>query len=231
MTRRTLISRRRPDDTTNTDKQTAPNMTAKLTAADATERTPEAGAPSEGAHTIMVKLRLLNDKQRLVEDRHRAESMAEFKGRHLTTETTANPIICIDVLLYPELIAVGMLVWGQRLRYPELFSGAAVLLLAVMTLPFACFAPATFLPLELPPARRRTDRFEQRQGFRGGVTATRPTSGILITFPNLSWRSGGGGRGVSPSRHRGLSSFPMSRHRGAGTRSFSIPRMRPIGFG
>ena len=201
--------RKAEDTATNTEKQMAPNTTAERTAADATERTPEAGASSDGAHTIIVKLKLLNDKQRLVEGR-RAEPMAEFKGRHrkrtaAATETAANPIIRIGVLLYPVLIAVGMLVWDQRLRYPDLFSGAAVLLLAKMTLLFACFASATFLPLELLPARRRTDQFQQRQGFRGGVTATRPTSGILITFPNLSWRSEGGSRGVSPSGHRGLS--------------------------
>ena len=117
--------------------------------------------------------------------------MAELKERHSTNETAANHIIRSGVLLYPLLIAVGMFVWGQRRRYPELFSGTAVLLLAMLTLLFACFASATFLQLKLLPARRRTNRFEQRQDYRGGVTASRPTSGILITFPNLSWRSEG----------------------------------------
>ena len=217
------------DTAANTDKQTASNTTAERTAADATERTQEVRTYSEGVHTILAKMKLMNDKQQLVEGR-RAEPMAEFKGRHLTNETAANPIICIGVLLYPVLIAVGMLVWYQRLRYPELFSGADVLLLAVMTLLLVWFASATFLQLELLPARRRTDRFEQRQGFRGGVAATRSTSGILITFPNLSWRSEGGSRGVSPSRHRRPSSFPVSRHR-ARRRGLPLPRMRPVGFG
>ena len=214
----------------STDKQTAPNTTAERTATDATERTQEAGAFSEGAHAFKVKLNLLNDTQRLVEGRC-AAPQAELKGRHSTTETAANPIIRSGVLLYPVLTAAAViLVWGQRLRHPELFSGTAVLLLAVLTLLFACFTAATFLPLKLLPARRRTDRFEQRQGFREGVTATSPTSGILITFPNLSWRSEGGSRGVSPSRHPGLSSFPVSRHR-ARRWGLSLPRMRPVGFG
>ena len=82
----------------------------------------------------MEKLKLLNDTQRLVEDRRRAERMADLKGRHSTTETAANHIIRSGVLLYPLLIAVGMFVWGQRRRYPELFSDTAVLLLAVLTL-------------------------------------------------------------------------------------------------
>ena len=172
----------------NTAKQMAPNTTAERKAADVTERTQEAGASSEGAHAFMVKPKLLNDTPRLVEGR-RAESMAELKGRHLTTETAANHIIRSGVLLYPVLTAAAViLVWGQRLRYPEMFSDMAVLLLVVLTLLFACFASATLLPLELLPGRRK-DRIEQRQGFRGGATATRPTSGILVTFPNLSWRS------------------------------------------
>ena len=222
------------DTAASTAKQTAPNTTAKRTAVDATERTPEAGASSEGAHIDTVKLKLRNDTQRLVEGR-RAKPMAEFKGRHrkgaaAATGTAANHIIRSGVLLYPLLIALGMFVWGQRRRYPELFGGTAVLLLAMLTLLVACFASATFLQLKLLPARRQKDRFEQRQGYRGVVTASRPTSGILITFPNLSWRSEGGSRRVSSSRHRGLSSFPVSRHR-ARRRGLSLPRMRSVGFG
>ena len=230
----TAQERRTEEDTAvNTDKQTAPNTTER-TAADVTERTQEAGASLEGAHAFMVKPKLLNDKQRLVEGR-RAEPMAEFKGRHrkrtaAATETAANHIIRSGVLLYPVLTAVVILVWGQRLRYPELFSSTAVLLLAMLTLLVACFASATFLQLKLLPEQRRKDRFEQRQGYRGVVTASRPTSGILITFPNLSWRSEGGSRGVSPSRHRGLSSSHVSRHR-ARRQGLSLPRMRPVGFG
>ena len=189
----TAQERRTEEDTAaNTDKQTAPNTTQR-TAADVTERTQEAGASSEGAHAFMVKPKLLNDKQRLVEGR-RAEPMAEFKGRHRKKDSRGyrdcrQPHHTQRRTAISSTDRSGDTRLGPRLRYPELFSGTAVLLLAVLILLLVCFATATFLPLELLPARRRTDRFEQRQGYRGGVTASRPTSGILITFPNLSWRS------------------------------------------
>ena len=97
------------DTAASTAKQTAPNTTAKRTAVDATERTPEAGASSEGAHIDTLKLKLRNDTQRLVDGRC-AEPIAEFKGRHrkmtaAATETAANHIIRSGVLLYPVLIA------------------------------------------------------------------------------------------------------------------------------
>ena len=74
----------------------------------------------------------------------------------------------IGMLLYPVLTSVVTLVWGLRLRYPELFSGTAVLLLAVLTLLLACFAAATFLPLDrLPGAAAAAAEADGRQQQRG----------------------------------------------------------------
>ncbi|KAF0300106.1 Transmembrane and ubiquitin-like domain-containing protein 1 [Amphibalanus amphitrite] len=202
--------------TADTDRTAAD--TADRTATDTTDRAAETEAPSENSQTIVVKLKFLNDTQRLVEGR-RAEPLADFKRRHFPTETAANRIVrlifngrvlpdqetlsqcglyhncvvhChvsahprpaagggaaggaaagggapaeldIGVLLYPVLTSVVTLVWGLRLRYPELFSGTAVLLLAVLTLLLACFAAATFLPLDrLPGGAAAAGRQQQR---------------------------------------------------------------------
>lgn len=174
------------------------------TEADTTQRTAvDTTAPqwAESEHRITVKLKFLNDTQRLAQG-GRAEPLGDFKRRHFPTETAANRMVrlifngrvlpdhetlrecglyhncvvhChvstgprpadagagaaapavqeldISVLLYPVLTSVVTLVWGLRLRYPDLFSGTAVLLLAVLTLVLACFAAATFLPLERLP--------------------------------------------------------------------------------
>ncbi|XP_043244307.1 vasodilator-stimulated phosphoprotein-like [Amphibalanus amphitrite] len=201
--------------TADTDRTAAD--TADRTATDTTDRAAETEAPSENSQTIVVKLKFLNDTQRLVEGR-RAEPLADFKRRHFPTETAANRIVrlifngrvlpdqetlsqcglyhncvvhChvsahprpaagggaaggaaagggapaeldIGVLLYPVLTSVVTLVWGLRLRYPELFSGTAVLLLAVLTLLLACFAAATFLPLDRLPGGAAAGRQQQR---------------------------------------------------------------------
>ena len=75
----------------------------------------------------------------------------------------APPELDIGVLLYPVLTSVVTLVWGLRLRYPELFSGTAVLLLAVLTVLLACFAAATFLPLERIHGVARAGAGERQQ--------------------------------------------------------------------